>query len=329
MELMPLGRTGVRITRLSLGGAPLGGLFAAVADDEAAATVSAAWEAGVRSFDTAPQYGLGRSEERMGRALRERPRDELTLATKVGRLVVDAGAGDTANAGHPFAEAEDRALRYDLSRDGVRRSLEASLERLGLDRVDVVHVHDPDSDELLDQALAEALPTLADLRGEGVIGAVGAGMNYVAPLRRIVAEADVDCVLVAGRYTLLDHDDGLTLLDECAARDVAVIAGGVFNSGILADPRPGATFDYAPAPPELVARAQAIDAVCRRHGVPLTATAIQFALGHPAVASVLVGARSAAEATAGAGDASRPIPAALWDELRAEGLLAAAVPAPG
>ena len=320
MDVVPLGRTAVRVSRLSLGGAPLGGLFAAVADEAAAATVDAAWAHGVRAFDTAPQYGLGRSEERMGRALAARPRDDYVLATKVGRLVVGAGEGDAENAGHAFVEADDRALQFDLSADGVRRSLEASLERLGLDRVDVVHVHDAENH--LDRALREAFPALVALRDEGVIGAVGAGMNFVGPLRRILAEADVDCLLVAGRYTLLDHGPGRVLLDECHARGVAVFAGGAFNSGVLADPRDDATFDYMPAAPSVLERARAIAAVCARHDVPLTAAALQFPLGHPAVASVLVGARAPEEVEAAARDIARPVPGALWDELRAEGLLA-------
>jgi D-threo-aldose 1-dehydrogenase len=320
MERVPLGRTAVTVTRLSLGGAPLGGLFTAVAGDTARATVDAAWSRGVRFFDTAPQYGLGRSEELMGGALAGRPRDEYTLATKVGRLVVAPGEGDAENAGHAFAGAEDRALRFDLSADGVRRSLEASLERLGLDRVDVVHVHDAENH--LDQALDEVFPALAGLRGEGAIGAVSAGLNFVAPLRRIAAEADVDSLLVAGRYTLLDHGPGRVLLDECRARGIAVIAGGVFNSGVLADPRDDATFDYAPAPFSVVERARSIAAVCARHDVPPTAAALQFPLGHPAVVSVLVGARAPEEVEVAARDFGRPVPTELWDELRAEGLLA-------
>lgn len=320
MERVALGRTRVQVTRLSLGGAPLGGLFATVADEVAAATVDAAWAHGVRSFDTAPQYGLGRSEERMGRALAAHPRAEYALATKVGRLVVGPGEGDEENAGHAFADAEDRALRFDLSAGGVRRSLEASLGRLGLDRVDVVHVHDAENH--LDRALAEAFPALIALREEGVIGAVGAGMNFVGALRRIVAEADVDCLLVAGRYTLLDHGPGRVLLDECHARGVAVIAGGVLNSGVLAAPRDDATFDYMPAAPSVLERARMIAAVCARHDVPPTAAALQFPLGHPAVASVLVGARAPEEVEAAARDIAAPVPDALWEELRAEGLLA-------
>ncbi|HEY2637548.1 MAG TPA: aldo/keto reductase [Solirubrobacteraceae bacterium] len=316
-----IGRTGVRVTRLSLGGAPLGGLYETVAGEQAAATVQAAWAAGVRSFDTAPQYGLGASEARLGHALTERPRADYILATKVGRLVVGAAEGDEENAAHAFAGTADRALRFDFSRDGVRRSLAASLDRLGLDRVDVVHVHDPE--DHLDAALAEAFPALAELRAEGAIGAVGAGMNYVAPLRRIVAEADVDCVLVAGRYTLLDHDEGRVLLDECAARGVSVLAAGVFNSGVLADPRPGARFDYAPASPDVIDRARRIAAVCARHDVPLTHAAIAFPLAHPAVASVVVGARSAEEVSTAVAAVAQPVPPALWEDLRAEGLLAA------
>jgi D-threo-aldose 1-dehydrogenase len=325
MERVALGRTRVEVTRLSLGGAPLGGLFATVADEVAAATVDAAWAHGVRSFDTAPQYGLGRSEERMGRALAAHPRAQYALATKVGRLVVGSGEGDAENAGHPFADVEDRALLFDFTADAVRRSLEASLERLGLDRVDVVHVHDAENH--LDQAVDEAFPALVALRDEGVIGAVGAGMNFVGPLRRIVAEADVDCLLVAGRYTLLDHGPGRVLLDECATRGVAVIAGGVYNSGVLADPRDDATYDYGPAPFSVIERARMIAAACARHDVAPTAAALQFPLGHPAVASVLVGARAPEEVEAAARDIGAPVPDALWDELRSAGLLAGDVPA--
>jgi D-threo-aldose 1-dehydrogenase len=315
----PLGRTGVTASRLALGCAPLGGLFRPVPDAAARATVDAAWEVGIRCFDVAPQYGVGRAETRLGAALAARPRADFVVSTKVGRLVVErsAGAGAGQAGAQLYADAPAAAdLVFDFSRDGVRRSLDASLERLGLDRVDIVHVHDPD--DHLDQALGEALPALCALRDEGVIGAVGAGMNHTAPLARIVRESDVDCVLLAGRYTLLDHAGALSLLDACAERGVSVIAGGVFNSGVLADPRPGATFDYAPAPPDLIARARALGAICERHGVPLTAAAIQFPLGHPAVAAVLVGARSAAEVHSAATGFALPVPAELWAELRTQ-----------
>jgi D-threo-aldose 1-dehydrogenase len=296
------------MARLGLGCAPLGGLFATVAEEDAQATVDAAWEAGIRYFDVAPQYGLGLAEHRLGVALRDR--DDFIVSTKVGRLVVAAGAGDGQDT-HQFADVTEE-LAFDFTRDGVRRSLEASLSRLGLDRVDVVHVHDPD--EHLELALAEAIPALCELRDEGVIGAVGAGMNHVAPLLRIVLESDVDRVLLAGRYTLLDRS-GAPLLDVCSMRGVAVIAGGVFNSGVLADPRPGATFDYAPASEEILTRARAIGALCERHGVPLTAAAVQFPARHPAVETVLVGARTAGEIQTAADAFEVSVPPELFDQL--------------
>jgi D-threo-aldose 1-dehydrogenase len=208
---------------------------------------------------------------------------------------------------------------FDFSPDGVRRSLDSSLERLGVDRVDVVHVHDPD--DHLDQAISEAVPALAALRDEGAIGAVGTGMNHAAPLARIVREADVDCVLIAGRLTLLDQSAAGELLPLCRERGVAVIAAGVFNSGVLVDPRPGATYDYAPAPPALLERARRIAAVCARHGASLPHAAIGFALRHPAVTAVLVGARSPEELADDVAGAARALPDALWEDLVAERLL--------
>ena len=313
-----LGRTAVEVTRLALGCAPLGGLFRTVTEVDAQGTIEAAWDAGVRTFDVAPQYGLGRAEQRLGTALRGYARSDYVVSTKIGRLVVAPGRGDEGTG--LFADAPAAELAFDFSRDGVRRSLEASLERLGLDRVDILHVHDPD--DHLDQAIAEAVPALCELRDEGVIGAVGAGMNYAAPLERIVRESDVDCVLVAGRYTVLDNESAVGLLSECESRGVSVLAAGVFNSGVLADPRPGATFDYRPVPEPMLARARAIGEVCGAAGVPLTAAAMRFPLGHPAVACVLVGARSADEVRANAAAFVADVPPALWDSLRAAGLLA-------
>jgi D-threo-aldose 1-dehydrogenase len=300
------------VVRLALGCAPLGGLYAAVADEQARATVDAAWRAGIREFDTAPHYGAGLSERRLGAALATRPRDELVISTKVGRLLVTgrAAAGEDMFAGEPA-----RARVFDFSRDGVARSLEQSLERLGMDRVDAVYVHDPD--DHMEQAIGAALPALARLRAEGVVRAIGAGMNHAAPLARIVREADVDRVLVAGRCTLLDRSAEDELLPLCAERGVEVVAGGVLNSGILADPRPGAMYDYAPAPPDVLARTQRIAALCAQHATPLLAAALAFPARLPAVAAVLVGARSPAEVAANAAAFAQPVPDALWEELRA------------
>jgi len=319
VERRRLGRSGVEVTRFGLGCAPLAGLFEPVDDDQARAAMDAAWERGVRTFDTAPHYGAGLSERRVGAALRERPRDELVLCTKVGRLLVE----EAPAAVEPQFPAEPRLRRvFDFSADGVRRSLEESLDRLGLDRVDVLHVHDPD--DHLDQAIGEALPALVHLREEGVIGAVGAGMNHAAPLARIVREADVDCVLVAGRHTLLDQTAATELLPLCRDRGVGVIAAGVFNSGVLTDPDSAATFDYGPAPAEVLERARAIRATCRRHGVELAAAAIAFTLRHAAVACVLVGARSPAEVEADVAWFERAVPDELWRDLVAAGLLSEA-----
>jgi D-threo-aldose 1-dehydrogenase len=322
---VPLGRGGLRVSRLGLGTAPLGNLFAPVADADADATVRAALDAGITYLDTAPHYGLGIAERRLGRVLAGRPRDSFVLSTKVGRLLRPLGPGETADP-EGFVAAPPGKRVWDLSGDGVRRSLEESLERLGLDRVDVAFLHDPDDHER--QAYEQAFPALAELRAQGVVRAIGAGMNQAEMLTRFVRDLDLDVVLVAGRWSLLDQRALAELLPACAERGVAVVVGGVFNSGLLADPRPGATFDYAPAPPELVERAARLQAACARHGVPLRAAALAFAHGHPAVASVLVGARTAAEIADAVAMHAFAVPAELWAELVADGLLPAHVPTP-
>ncbi len=299
--------------RLGLGTAPLGNLFSAVSDADAEATVHAAWVRGVRYFDTAPQYGHGLAEVRLGRALAAYPRDEYRLASKVGR-VLDAPPAGSVRPSSAFVELPVLDPVYDYSRDGVLRSFENSLTRLGVDRLDIVHVHDPDAHEA--EALATAFPTLLELRDEGVIGQIGSGMNQVAMLERFVEQVDLDCVLLAGRYTLLDRA-GEQLLERCLARGVEVIAGGVFNSGLLANPSIGATFNYVTAPAELVAQAQQLQAVCEQFGVPLPAAAIQFVGRHPAITVTLVGARSAAEIEADITYAKMEIDPALWPAIEA------------
>jgi D-threo-aldose 1-dehydrogenase len=314
LRLRCLGRSPVRVTELSLGGAAIGNLFSAVDDEAAAATVDAAWDGGIRTFDTAPHYGLGLSERRLGAALRHRPRDEYVISTKVGRVLrpVPAPHGRDPEG---FAVAADHVREFDFSADGVRRSLEASLLRLGLDRVDVALIHDPDDHG--DQALREAYPALEKLRAEGIVRAIGAGMNHAGMLTRFVTDTDVDVVLVAGRLTLLDQSAAEALLPAAQARGVAVIAGGVFNSGLLAAPGPDAPFDYQAAPAALLARARELEAVCERFGVPLRAAAAAFPLRYPAVASVLIGARSPAEISDAIRLARAGVPAALWDALAA------------
>ncbi|MFJ9212186.1 aldo/keto reductase [Streptomyces sp. NPDC102264] len=312
-----IGRTGVRVSPLGFGAAPLGNLYTPVDDERARAAVEAAWDAGVRYFDTAPHYGLGLSERRLGSALAHRPRTEFTVSTKVGRLLEPhpAPTGSDLTAGG-FAVPDTLIRRADYSRDGVLRSLDASLARLGLDRVDIVYVHDPD--DHLDAALDHALPALADLRDQGVIGAVGVGMNTVAPLLRVVAEADVDAVMVAGRWTLIDRSAG-PLLEACARRGVSVIAAAPFNSGLLSRPRPpdDASFDYGPASEALLRRARRLAGVCARHGTVLPHAAVRFPLRDPAVAGVVAGFRSAHEVLSAARWVSDDLTDAAWSDLDA------------
>lgn len=245
-----LGSSAVEVTELSFGAAAIGNLFTAVEPERAAAAVAAAWDEGVRYFDTAPHYGLGLSERRLGEALRDRPRDAYVLSTKVGRVLDPLPADATGRGGdglsEGFAVPATHRRRWDFSADGVRRSIEDSLERLGLDRIDIVYLHDPD--DHAETAFHEAYPELEKLRAQGVVGAIGAGMNQTAMLTRFLRDTDVDVVLCAGRYTLLDQSALNGLLPEAAARGRSVVVGGVFNSGLLADPRPGATYDYTAAP---------------------------------------------------------------------------------
>ncbi|TMG22683.1 MAG: aldo/keto reductase [Chloroflexi bacterium] len=321
-ERVKLGPTSLQVTRLGFGTAPLGGLFQALADDEAHRVVEAAWSAGIRFFDTAPQYGNGLAEQRLGTVLRAKPRDQFVLATKVGRLL-RAGAPPQSET---FPDAPPLNPVFDFSYDGVMRSVEESVARLGIERIDILHIHDPD--DHFAEALSEAYPALDRLRAEGTITAVGAGMNQAEMLARFAREANFDCFLLAGRYTLLDQVGLKELLPLCAERGIAIIAGGVFNSGILADPTPGTHYNYKAAPDELVQRAGRIKAVCERHGVSQKAAAIQFPLGHPAVQTVLTGCRSVDELNENVEAFQAPIPPAAWDELKADGLLVADAPVP-
>ena len=307
---------------LIFGGAPIGGLYEPVSDAVAAATLSAAWDAGIRAFDTAPHYGVGLSERRIGDFLAGRPRDEFVVSTKVGRRLVPA-PGNVEGADEFYGTPQLSRIR-DYSRDGVLASLEDSLRRLRLDRVDIALIHDPD--DVMEQALDSAYPALADLRSQGVVGSIGVGMNYADRLAWWVGRADLDCVLVAGRYTLLDGSAAATLLPLCQERGVAVLAGGVFNSGILADPREGARYDYTVAPAPLLARARRIRDICARYGVPVGAAALRFALSHPAVTAAVVGARSPAEITADAGYVTADVPDELFGALADESLIPAPSP---
>jgi D-threo-aldose 1-dehydrogenase len=323
---------------LALGGAPLGNLFNTVTDADAAHVIEAALAGGVEYFDTAPHYGHGLSERRMGAALCAHPRQRFVLSTKVGRLL--SARRDVPRLQHGYVDGLPFVQHYDYTGEGTRRSLADSLDRLGLDRIDIAYVHDIDvathgasQPERFRQMLNGALPALADLKSQGALSAYGLGVNDVQVCLDTLNHADVDVILLAGRYTLADQSALPALLPECVRRRVAIVAGGPFNSGILATgsrPANGSApmFDYAPAAPEIVKRVAAIERVCTTFDVPLAAAALQFPRAHPAVACVLVGARSRDELEANLAHARHAIPAAFWHALREQGLVAADAPLP-
>jgi len=308
-----------RAVSLGLGCAQLGNLYHEISDERARSTVDAAWEAGIRYFDTAPHYGIGLSERRLGAALRDRPRREFAVSTKVGRLLVKSDAGGMDTEGFVVPATHRRVL--DFSRDGVRRSIDESLHRLGLDRVDIALLHDPEADP--EVALRQGFQALAELRAEGVVDTIGAGSKDAGVLTRVVGECAPDVVLVAGRFTLLEQPARESLLPACAAAGVGVINAGVFNSGLLAleTPRDDLPYEYDTAPSELVGRARAIAAVCAAHGTSLPAAAIAFAGSDPAVSAVIVGADSPAQIRRNAALFDNPPPATLWPALSDAGLL--------
>jgi D-threo-aldose 1-dehydrogenase len=300
-----------RVDRLVLGCAVIGGLYRAVDDETAERMFEAAWEAGVRAFDTAPHYGAGLSERRLGRFLQQFPRDSYTLSTKVGRLLVPTDE-DVEGADGFYGGDHNRRVR-DYSAQGVRQSIEESLERLGLDRIDTALIHDPE--DFMGQAVEEACPSLVELRDQGVIRSVGAGMNFSAELTRFVRETEVDTVMLAGRYTLLDRTAEADLLPACSERGVSIIAVGVYNSGILANPKAGANFNYGAAPDETVNQALHLKELCESFDVPLRAVAVQFPLRHPAVATVAVGARTAEQVRDNVALMDTEVPTELWSEV--------------
>jgi D-threo-aldose 1-dehydrogenase len=322
-ERTRLGRTSLTVTRFGLGTAPLAGLYEAVPEDQALEVISRAWDAGVRHFDTAPLYGFGLAEIRLGKALHDSQRQEYVLASKVGRLL---RADAPPEPGQNFKGTPPVNPVFDFTYDGVLRSVDESLERLQLGRLDILHIHDPD--DHYDDAIRGAYKALDHLRSEGVIQAVGAGMNQTEMLARFARDGNFDCFLLAGRYTLLDQVALDELLPICVDRGIAIIAAGVYNSGILADPKAGARYNYAAAPQPLLERAREIRAVCDSHGVPLKAAALQFPLGHPSVACVVVGCRSVDQLDESLSMFEVDIPPALWQELKTKGLLRDDAPTP-
>jgi D-threo-aldose 1-dehydrogenase len=314
-------RRGLPLTELGLGAAQFGNLYRETTDEQAASAVVAAWDAGIRYFDTAPHYGLGLSEQRLGPLLAGYPRSDYIVSSKVGRLLVDSPelAGRQDDQGFVVPAARRRV--WDFSRDGILRSFEASLARTGLDSIDIVYLHDPD--DHLEQALGEGIETLIELRDQGVVRAVGAGMKQSEALATLIRAADVDLVMLAGRYTLLEQGAADDLLPLAMDRGVGVVIAGVYNTGLLSSARPsvGAKYEYEDAPTELIARANAIADVCERHGISLPAAALAFPLLHPAVLSVVVGVRDASQVNSNVERYSTSIPADLWSDLREHHLL--------
>lgn len=318
----------VVLTELGLGSSQFGNLYRETSDHEAHSAFAAAWAAGIRYFDTAPHYGPGLSERRIGALLADRPREQFVLSTKVGRLLVPSPETAGVRDDQGFDVPADYRRTWDFSRDGVRRSLDASLVRLGLDRVDVVYVHDPD--EHWDEASRQAVPALTELRDQGVIGAVGVGMNQSSMLANFVAQCDIDVVMCANRYTLLEQGALRDLLPVALERRVGVVIAGVYSSGLLARrrPAPNAKYEYEVAPHEVIARAHRIADVCERFGVTLPEAALAFVQAHPAVLATVMGARTGVQVDCNVARSRRCVPSGLWDELRAQGLLDRDAPVP-
>ena len=337
-----LGDAPVDVWRLGVGMAALSGLFKEVGEAQAAAVLDHAWDIGVRYSDTAPYYGSGLGERRLGRLLTSRASGDFTVSSQVGRVLSPMDRFDADPTLEPdqptvdipgfdpregtFTGTPDDRPVFDYSDDGVMRSLEESLQRTGLERIDILWVHDPDAH--WEQAISGAYPALHELRRQGVVRAIGVGMNHAGHLARFVREAELDAIMCAGRYTLLDHSALDELFPACEAKGTVVVAAGVMNSGLLANPTPDSKYDYAPAPPELLQRALAMKAVTERRSVPLRAAALQFVFGHPLVVSVVAGVRTVAHLDDAVANLQQSIPPELWEDLRREGLLPEGVPTP-
>ncbi len=336
IKTRPIGKTKVRVSEMGFGGAPLGNLYAELADDEALATVRAVYDGGIRYLDTAPYYGHGLSEHRIGQALRNVPRDSFVLSTKIGRLLKPEDPSRIEPGQFPGCLPFKPV--FDYSYDGVMRSFEDSLQRLGFHRIDIMLIHDVDmwthqTQEATDARFREVMEggykALDKLRAEGVIGAIGCGLNEWQACERFARAGDFDCFLLASRYTLLEQQSLDTLLPLCQQKSISIIIGGPYNTGILATgATPGAYYNYVPAPPEILDKVRKIEAVCARHDVPLPAAALAFPLHHPAVAAVIPGARSVTEIERNIATYQTTIPTALWRDLKSEGLLRADAPTP-
>jgi D-threo-aldose 1-dehydrogenase len=322
-----IGHTVLKVTRLGLGCVPLGGLYKDVSEDEASATVSRALELGINYFDTAPIYGFGKSETRLGRELAQCKRDSIVVATKVGYTLLPDNGKQDEKVFHRFDNVPPLRPVHDYSYDGIMKTFEGSLERLNLSYVDILNIHDPD--DHWKEAIEIVYPALHKLRSQGVVRAIGAGMNQAEMLARFAREGDFDCLLVAGRYTLIDHTALRDLLPVCQSKGISVIIGGPYNSGILASgTRPGATYNYDEAAPAVMQKVAAIEEVCKRHNIPLPAAALQFPMAHPAVAAIIPGGRSAVEVEQNVKLFSVVIPNDFWDELRHLNLLPPDAPVP-
>jgi D-threo-aldose 1-dehydrogenase len=321
-ETVRVGSTDLMVPRIGLGTAALGNFLEPTSDEAAVAVMRRALAAGITYFDTAPLYGYGLAETRLRQAIDGTARDRVVLSTKVGRLLREDAPPDESqyHDGVPFyKDVPSAGPVWDFSSEGIRTSVAESAERVGVERFDILHLHDPD--DHFGEASTTGFAELAALRAEGSVSAIGAGMNRTPVQTELVRECDLDVVLVAGRYTLLDQSALDDLMPLCVQRGVSVVVGGVFNSGVLADPSPGARFDYVPASDDVLARAQRMQELCGRHRVPLAAAALQFPFAHPQVCSVLLGPRSVAELVTNLELLAIDIPVSLWDELRSNGFI--------
>lgn len=326
---------GLTFTELGFGTAPLGNLYRAIGDDEAHAILERAWAGGVRYYDTAPLYGLGLAETRLNRFLRGKNRDDYVLSTKAGRLMQVCAPDERTGIGKWF-EVPNRREIYDYSYDGVMRSLEFSLARLGVDRIDILYVHDlcifthgskEASDARIEEFMGSGYDAMIALRDQGVVTAIGGGINEWEVCQTLAERGDFDLFLLAGRYTLLEQEALESFLPLCQSRGIGIVIGGPYNSGVLASgPKPGAFYNYDPAPPEILERVARIEAVCRSHGVPMIHAAFQFPLLHPAIVSVIPGGQSTAQMESNLEAAQAAVPPALWADLKEQGLMRADAP---